>query len=103
MIEVTDSNFEQEVLNSDIPVVVDFWAPWCASCKSMMPTVERVAGQFGGKVKFVKVNVDDSEIGSTYGVRGIPAFYAFKDGKLAKTLQGSQNATSFTNFVNTIA
>ena len=80
--DVTDATFEEEVLKSSTPVLVDFWAPWCGPCKSMLPVVEKVAEKYDGKVKIVKVNVDEnSEIASKYGVMSIPTFLVIKDGE----------------------
>ena len=89
MSDVTDSTFEAEVLKSEIPVLVDFWAPWCGPCKSMLPIVEEVANEYEGKVKVVKVNVDEStEVPQKYGVMSIPSFFVFKDGEAAANFVG---------------
>ncbi len=80
--DITDADFESEVLKSEIPVLVDFWAPWCGPCKSMLPVVEKVAETYEGKVKVVKVNVDEnSEVPGKYGVMSIPTFLIFKGGE----------------------
>lgn len=102
MIEITKENFEAEVLKSDIPVVVDFYAEWCNPCKQMMPVVEAAAETNAGKIKFVKVNVDNSDLATKYGVRGIPAFRVFSAGEVVKTAQGSQTAGAFGKFVESI-
>ncbi|MCC6276875.1 MAG: thioredoxin [Oligoflexia bacterium] len=79
---VTDATFDQEVLKSKVPVLVDFWAEWCAPCRALAPTLEDVAAQFEGKVKIVKVNVDENpEVPQNFGVRSIPMLILFKDGK----------------------
>ncbi|MCL2760064.1 MAG: thioredoxin [Desulfuromonadales bacterium] len=78
-----DSNFETEVINSTVPVLVDFWATWCAPCKAIAPTVDAIAEAYEGKLKVGKVNVDDNQVTpSKYGVRGIPTLIIFKDGKV---------------------
>jgi len=87
--EVGDSIFEAEVLKSDKPVLVDFWAPWCGPCRAIAPTVEQLAKDYGDKVKFVKCNVDDNPMSPrTYGIKAIPTLVFFKDGKVAETITG---------------
>lgn len=89
MTEVTDSTFEAEVLKSEIPVLVDFWAPWCGPCKSMLPVIEEVAKDYEGKVKVVKVNVDENtETPQQYSVMSIPSFFAFKGGEVVANFVG---------------
>jgi len=80
--EVTDQNFEEEVLKSDIPVVVDFWAPWCGPCRMIAPIAEKLAEQFDGKVKFCKLNVDqNNQTAAKYQVMSIPLLVFFKGGE----------------------
>jgi thioredoxin 1 len=87
--EVTDATFEEEVLNSSQPVLVDFWAAWCAPCRMLAPTVEAVAEQFQGRAKVVKLNVDENMESSTrYGIKGIPTLILFKDGKETERVVG---------------
>ncbi|MDF2965960.1 MAG: trxA [Rickettsiaceae bacterium] len=82
VLEVTDSSFEQEVLNSDTPVLVDFWAAWCGPCKMLEPIIKEVAEELKGKIKVAKMNVDDNpNMPSQFGIRGIPTMILFKDGK----------------------
>jgi thioredoxin 1 len=88
--EVSDSSFEQEVLQSDTPVLIDFWAPWCGPCKAIAPVVEELAGTYAGKLKVVKMNVDDNpQTPSRYGVRGIPNLILFKGGTVAQQIVGA--------------
>ena len=86
---VNDGNFAGEVLKSSLPVLVDFWAPWCGPCKAIGPIVEEIAGQFKDKIKVAKMNVDESQkIALDYSVRSIPTLIIFKEGKALDTLVG---------------
>ncbi|MCX7597730.1 MAG: thioredoxin [Armatimonadetes bacterium] len=88
---VDATTFEAEVLQSDIPVLVDFWAPWCAPCQMVAPIVEKVAEGFAGRAKVVKVNVDEApELANQYGIRGIPSLLVFKGGDVVSRLVGVQ-------------
>lgn len=79
--EVTDGNFDQEVIKSALPTLVDFWAPWCGPCRMVSPIVEELAGEYAGKVNFVKVNTDENPTTATrYGIRSIPTLLVFKGG-----------------------
>lgn len=81
-IEITDANFTTEVLQSDIPVLVDFWAEWCSPCRAIAPLIEKISQDYQGKLKVGKLNVDDySDLASKYGITAIPTLIVFKDGK----------------------
>lgn len=88
--EVSDGTFDSEVLASDTPVLIDFWAPWCAPCRAIAPVVEELAGEYAGKLKVVKMNVDDNpQTPSRYGVRGIPNLILFQGGEVKEQIVGA--------------
>jgi len=90
-LEVSDVVFDNEVKRSTIPVLVDFWAPWCGPCKMQLPVIDDLSDELDGKVKFVKVNVDDNQKkAGEFNVSGIPALLLFKDGKLVERMTGFQ-------------
>jgi thioredoxin 1 len=89
--EVTDSQWESTVLQSDIPVLVDFWAEWCAPCRAMGPYVDKLAEEYEGKLRVVKINTQDNpEVPARYGVTAIPTFLLIKNGEVVKQMVGSQ-------------
>jgi thioredoxin 1 len=90
VIEGTDFNFDQEVLKSETPVLVDFWAPWCGPCRAIAPIVEELASEYEGKLKVVKLNTDENQdVAIKYGIRSIPTLGIFKDGKVVDAVIGT--------------
>lgn len=88
--EVSDSTFETEVLHSATPVLIDFWAPWCGPCRAVAPVVEELAGEYAGRLKVLKMNVDDNPgTPARYGVRGIPNLIVFKNGQVHEQIVGA--------------
>lgn len=89
-IEITDGNFEAEVLNSDVPVLIDFWAVWCGPCRMVAPVVEEISGEYEGKIKVGKMNVDENKgIPMKYGIMSIPTLLVFKNGQVVDKLVGA--------------
>ena len=88
---ITKENFEAEVMNSDRPVLIDFWAPWCGPCRMLSPTISEIAEEYGDKVKVCKVNVDEQgELASTFGVMSIPTLVVIKEGKIVNSVVGGR-------------
>ncbi len=89
-IELSDTNFEEEVLQSELPVLVDFWAPWCAPCHMVAPVVEEIARQYAGRLKVGRLNVDEGRaVAAEYGIMNIPTLAIFKDGKVVERIVGA--------------
>ena len=100
-IEINDSNFEEFVVNSDKPVMVDFWAVWCAPCRAIAPYVEQIATEYEGKALVGKVDIEQNpEIANKYGIRNIPTILFFKDGKLINKQVGLTSKATLTNMLN---
>lgn len=100
ILTVNVDNFEQEVLNSEIPVVVDFWATWCGPCKAIAPMLSQAAQDYEGKIKIAKVNVDDNRaLAMKYGVRSIPMLILFNEGAKQNQVVGAINRSKFDSFV----
>lgn len=98
---VTDASFENDVLNAESAVLVDFWAAWCGPCKMIAPILDEIAGNYAGKVKFTKMNVDENnDTPSRYGVRGIPTLMLFKKGEVVATQVGALTKSQLTAFLD---
>ena len=99
--EITDQDFDSEVLNSTIPVLVDFWAPWCGPCRMVAPVLKKIAPDFVGKATIVKYNVDENTTyGAKYNIQSIPALILFKDGVVFEMKVGAQPEAKLRDFIN---
>jgi thioredoxin 1 len=101
VLEIDDSSFDAEVLQSDLPVLVDFWAPWCGPCRAIAPIIDELVGAFGDQVKFVKCNVDDNPVTpGKYGIRAIPTLILFKGGEVADQITGIVAKSKLEDVIN---
>jgi thioredoxin len=104
ILTLTTSNFPAEVLKSSTPVLVDFWAEWCGPCKMIAPVLDELAGEFDGRVKIGKVNIDeDQALASQYGVRAIPTLLIFKDGQVAEQIVGMRSKRDLKSSLDKVA
>lgn len=103
-IEITDDNFESEVMNSDLPVLIDFWATWCGPCRMIAPIVEELAEEYDGKVKIGKLDVDNNQqTAIKYGVRSIPTLLVFKNGEVKDTIIGAVPKSQISQKLDAVA
>ena len=101
IVNVTDASFEQDVLQADTPVLVDYWAEWCGPCKNIAPLLEEVATEYSDRIKVGKLNIDDNQgIPPKYGIRGIPTLMLFQDGEVISTKVGALNKSQLTTFLD---
>jgi thioredoxin 1 len=101
IVQLTDTNFEEEVIKSDVPVLVDYWAEWCGPCKMIAPVLDEIAGEYQGKVKIAKLNIDDNpQTPPRYGIRGIPTLMLFKNGDVEATKVGAVSKSQLTAFID---
>ena len=101
IIHISDDSFEDEVLKSETPVLIDYWAEWCGPCKMIAPVIEEISDEYSGRLKVVKLNIDENPVTPPrYGIRGIPTLMLFKDGKVEATKVGALSKSQLTAFVD---
>ena len=101
IVQLSDDSFEQEVLQSNVPVLVDYWAEWCGPCKMIAPVLDEIAGDYDGRLKIGKLNIDDNPgVPPRYGIRGIPTLMLFKNGEVEATKVGAVSKSQLTAFID---
>lgn len=101
IVNVSDASFEEEVLNSDVPVLIDYWAEWCGPCKMIAPVIEELAAEYGDKIKIAKLNIDENPVTPPkYGIRGIPTLMLFKGGNVEATKVGAVSKSQLAEFID---
>ncbi len=101
IVELSDDTFEEEVLKSDLPVLVDYWAEWCGPCKMIAPVLEEIVDDYAGRLKIAKLNIDDNpDTPPAYGIRGIPTLMLFKNGEVEATKVGAVSKSQLTAFID---
>jgi thioredoxin 1 len=101
VVSVTDNNFDQEVIKAELPVLVDFWAPWCGPCKAVAPVIDDLSKEYEGRLKVVKLNTDENpKTAQAYSIKGIPSLFLFKAGQVVEQVVGAVPKSTLANAVN---